>query len=72
MHLVSLTYLFHDSSYIKRQTVMGDIHSLNLPVYYNIVQPLVCKKVTMLPSIIFARRGISVKMLITLEPHGVF
>ena len=33
MHLFVLTYLFHDSLYIKRQTISGrDIHSLNLLV----------------------------------------
>ena len=37
----------------------------------NIVRPLVCKTVTTSPSIVSARRGIFVKMLIILEPHGI-
>ena len=37
-------------------------------MYFNIVQPLVYKKVT----IILAGQTLLVKMLITLVPHGIF
>ena len=42
--------------------------------YLNIVQPLVCKALMRLrrASIILVGRGLLVKMLITLEPHGIF
>ena len=41
-------------------------------MYFNIVKPLVLKNVEASHSIIFAGRALLVKMLITLEPHGIF
>ena len=42
-------------------------------MYYKIVQPLVCKKNDEAsPSIILAGPALLVKMIITLEPHGIF
>ena len=42
-------------------------------MYFNIAQPLVCKKGDEAsPSIILAGQALLVKMLITLEPHGIF
>ena len=42
-------------------------------MYFNIVQPLVCKNCDAAsPSIILAGRALLVKMRITHEPHGIF
>ena len=45
---------------------------LSLLMYFNIVQPLVCKTVTRLHLASFVRSSSLMKMFITLEPFGLF
>ena len=41
-------------------------------MYFNMVQQLICKTVTWLHRASFLGQALLVKMLITLEPHGMF